>query len=399
MTVIITGLGYFVDMYDLFLFNVVRVQSLKDLGVTGDAITSIGVEILYMQMIGLLLGAIVWGILSDKLGRKVCLFSSILIYSLATLACGFVEDTSTYGWLRFISGFGLAGEVGMGITLITEHMDSKRRGMGVALFAAMGFLGILAASIASETLFWRDAYILGGVAGLILLFTRTLLSESPMFQALNEKTHNRGNFKIILFNPELRKRYFCTILAAAPIPFMVIIYTFAAEIGAAMGISEPLKVSIAGGCFQVFLIISDIFCSAYSDKIRSRKKVIHYVKLACFLVLLAFLILPKQTAFEFYFFICLFGLTLGYWVLINTIAAEQFGTNIRATVATTIPNFVRSFSIVFAVAFQLLRQVDVTFALAVIGITVFTISIVAMRGIEETYGKNLDYQDGLKQHV
>lgn len=392
-TVIITGLGYFVDMYDLFLFNVTRVASLTDMGLTGDAITETGVFILNMQLFGLVLGSFCWGILADRLGRKSCLLASIVLYSIASLLCGIVQTPEQYTWLRFFAGFALAGEVGLSITLITERMTPTTRGKGVALFAALGFVGILCASFVSELMDWRTAYIVGGVAGLVLLVARSLLMESTMFEAMKERTNMRGDLRIIFTNPILLRRYVCSILAGVPITYCVLLYTFSPEIALSMGIAAPVTAAIASGVFQVFLIMGDFGSALVSDRLRSRKKTISIMKGLAFLTLAAFVFWPKDTPFEYYFFMGLFGLSVGYWVLMNTIAAEQFGTNIRGTAATTIPNLTRASVIVFALIFKEYRHIDTVMVVGLLGLFAFIVSGLALKGLQESYGKALDYNE------
>lgn len=393
LTVAITGLGYFIDMYDLFLFNVTRAPSLTELGLSGDKLVTTGANILYLQIAGLLLGSFIWGTLADKMGRKTCLFISIFLYSATTFACGLVQQVEHYMLLRFIAGFALSGEVGIGITLISEHLQAGRRGMGVALFAAMGFCGILVAGLVSELVGWRDAYLWGGGLGFALLLARTLLPESLIYTEAKKKNTLQGDLRLIFTNAALRKRYICSILAAAPVAYCVLLYTFAPEIARGMSIEEPVKSTIASGVFQTFLIASDIIGAFVSDKIKNRKKVIGIFQLSGLAVLIVFLLWPKSSALDYYIFSGAFGLSLGSWVLLYTMSAEQFGTNIRGVAATTIPNFARATIVPITFAFNELRHIDVIFAVGLVGFFVLFLAIAALKGLEETYQKDLSYSD------
>src|SRR5512147_704776 len=102
LPVIVAALGYFVDIYDLVLFSIVRVPSLKGIGIAGPELINKGVMLLNMQMIGMLLGGILWGILGDRKGRLKIMFGSIFIYSLANLANGMVTSIEAYAARRFI---------------------------------------------------------------------------------------------------------------------------------------------------------------------------------------------------------------------------------------------------------------------------------------------------------
>src|SRR5882762_615963 len=110
--VIVAALGYFVDIYDLLLFSIVRRPSLSALGVPDEELFGQGEFLLQVQMGGLLLGGLIWGIMGDKRGRLSVLFGSILMYSLANIGNGFVTNVTQYAALRFIAGLGLAGELG-----------------------------------------------------------------------------------------------------------------------------------------------------------------------------------------------------------------------------------------------------------------------------------------------
>ncbi|GAC1302174.1 MAG: hypothetical protein NVSMB24_06340 [Mucilaginibacter sp.] len=136
--VLVASLGYFVDIYDLLIFLIVRKESLLGIGVKPTDVLSTGLSIINWQMFGLLLGGILWGVLGDKLGRIKVLFGSIALYSLANFANGLVHDPTTYAVIRFIAGIGLAGELGAGITLVTETLSKEKRGYGTMIVGGAG---------------------------------------------------------------------------------------------------------------------------------------------------------------------------------------------------------------------------------------------------------------------
>lgn len=391
-TVIVTGLGYFVDIYDMLIFNMARVISLTDLGLTGDAVTQTGIYILNLQMVGLLVGGIVWGMLSDRMGRKACLFASILIYSLGTLACGFVQDVDHYAILRLICGFGLAGEVGVGATLITEKLTAEQRGLGVGLFAAMGIFGAVAAGVAIELVDWRTAYIIGGIGGLLLLLARAKIMESGIYGKMERHDAPVGSLLAILKRPACRRKYIAGILIGVPIYFAIsIMWTLAPELGRAMDIAEPLQPHIVIATGYFFMTLSGFLTALLSDWLRSRKKTVLICQLAGLAVFIAILAMPHASAFSYYVMTALLGFTAGYWTIMITLGAEQFGTNLRATASTTISNFVRAATIPMTLGFTALKADGPIMAAFIIGIIVYAIAILAGKWLEETYGKELDY--------
>src|SRR5689334_4478749 len=187
LPVLVAALGYMVDMYDLFLFSIVRVPSLRSLNLSGDSIMKDGVMLLNFQMAGMLVGGIVWGIMGDKKGRLSVLFGSILIYSLANIGNGMVTSVGAYATLRFIAGFGLAGELGAGMTLVTEILPARLRGYGATLVATMGVMGALLAYLVSFFFDWRIAFFIGGGLGLLLMILRIKVFESGIFMKLKQK--------------------------------------------------------------------------------------------------------------------------------------------------------------------------------------------------------------------
>lgn len=392
VTVLITSLGYLVDMFDLFLYNMMRVKSLTDLGYSGDALTQAGLMIANGQMAGIFLGAVVFGVLGDKYGRKKCLFASILIYSLGSLASATVQSAETYAIARFVSGFGLAGELGLGLTLIAEKMHSQKRGYGAMIFISLGFIGVLLAALAAEFIYWRYSYILGGVAGLILMLARSRLAESGMFMTLNQKTNNFNSFKILLFEPKLRQQYLSAILFVLPIVFIAqIVFSLAPEHARSLGIKDEVQVHVVLAIGYTAYILGDLLAIMLSEKLRSRKQAgLAFLCWGIF-VLLTFMVFQPSSVQGFYVLSGLIGLSIGIWMIGCLWAAEMFGTNIRATVVTTVPNFARGLTIVMNLIYAELKFLGSFHAMTIIGVVVFALAYFSWRKLPETYGRDLDY--------
>ncbi|WP_345267141.1 MFS transporter [Nibrella viscosa] len=391
--VMVAALGYLVDMYDLFLFSVVRVPSLKAIGVTGDALLSDGIFLLNMQMTGMLIGGVLWGVMGDKRGRLSVLFGSILLYSLANIGNGLVNTVGQYALLRFIAGVGLAGELGAGVTLVTEVLPKEIRGYGTTIVATMGVLGAILAYFMADLFDWRISYFIGGGLGLMLLVLRINVFESAAFVRAKEKNVQRGNL-LMLFNNKARfLKYLQCILIGLPIWFVVgILITFSPEFGQALGLSEPVvagKAVMLAFTGQVFGDIASGFLSQY---LKSRKKVILLFVLLSAVFIVVYLLVPVKDITAFYIICTLLGFANGYWALFVTIAAELFGTNLRATVATTVPNFVRGAVIPLAGLFTLFKPSLGTIASAlVVGAITLAVALFALAYLEETFKKDLDY--------
>ena len=390
--VMVAALGYLVDMYDLFLFSVVRVPSLIELGVVGDQLLPEGIVLLNMQMAGMLIGGILWGVMGDKRGRLSVLFGSIIMYSLANIANGFVTSLEMYAVLRFIAGVGLAGELGAGITLVTEVLPKEIRGYGTTLVATLGVLGAILAYFVADLFEWRVSYFVGGGLGLMLLVLRFNVFESGMFQHLKEKSVSRGDFLSIFTNKKRLTKYIMSIVVGLPIWFVVgILITFSPEFAAAKGIAgiEAGKAVMLAFTGQVF---GDIFSGLLSQYLKSRKQVIALFIILSVVMMVLYLMLPVSEAFSFYMICAFLGFCNGYWTLFITIAAELFGTNIRATVATTIPNFVRGATIPLASLFVYFKgPMGVIQAGLVLGIATAVLALVSLAFLEETFTKDLDY--------
>ncbi|MFA9290248.1 MAG: MFS transporter [Solirubrobacteraceae bacterium] len=403
--VIISALGYFVDVFDLILFGMVRVTSLKSIGITEPSkIESVGMMIDNFQMFGMLLGGLLWGIIGDKKGRLYVLFGSILTYSIANIANGFILTEEWYAFWRFVAGLGLAGELGAAITLVTEVLSKEKRGLGTSFVAGVGVLGAVFGAIFIKTIGlenWRIAYIIGGIMGLILLVLRFNISESKIFENNKSNSIERGNF-FILFKKERFITYFSLILVALPIWYIIQLYAkFSPELVTALNITvEDNTVIATNSIMYIYLGLSfgDISSGFISNLIKSRKKT-----LLIFLSLMLFLIgifwnIGITNISTFYILIFCLGFSGGYWSIFVTVAAEHFGTNIRSTVTNTAPNFVRGFVVVINSVYLFLKnneilKLDTIQANILVGLIVFSFSFFALKNLKETFGKDLDYNE------
>jgi MFS family permease len=384
-----------VDMYDLFLFTIVRVPSLTDIGVQKTEMLGTGIHLLNLQMAGLLIGGIVWGILGDKRGRLSVLFGSILIYSLANIGNGFVTTVDQYAALRFIAGFGLAGELGAGITLVSEILPKAIRGYGTTLVALMGLPGSIAAYFVVNIFDWRTSYIVGGVLGLMLLIMRISVLESGMFAHLKSKNVKRGDVSLIFGSAKRTLKYLFSIFIGFPIWFVVgILITFSPELAEHLNISEPIAAGKATMLAFTGQVFGNLIAGILSQYLKSRKKVVGLFILSSLVLVLIYLKVPLGSANSFYTVCFFLGLFNGYWALFITVAAELFGTNLRATVATSVPNFVRGAIIPLAWMFRtMIGGLGEINSALVTGLIAFAIALVSLRFLEETFSKDLDYVD------
>lgn len=394
LTILIAALGYFVDIYDLVLFSVVRVDSLKAIGLQDDALLSTGAYLLNMQLAGFLIGGLLWGVMGDRMGRKKVLFGSILIYSLANIANAFVTTVDQYALCRLIAGIGLAGEIGAGITLVAELMPRHLRGYGTTFVAAVGVSGGVLAGWTGHMFEWQNAYIFGGLMGLALLLLRVGVAESLMFKHAQHNSHaQRGNVLLLINNRARFLRYLACILIGVPIWYAVgVLITFTPEIGRAMGIAQPLFVATALPLCYLGLTFGDIASGLISQKMQSRKKVIAlFIALAGLSCAGLFVMGPHLGAMGYYGFCLLIGFCIGYWVLMLTTAAEQFGTDLRATVTTSVPNFVRGTAVICTSAFVMLKSMGVVESAMIVGLCAFTAAFIALAFLKETFHTDLDF--------
>jgi len=393
LLVLVASLGYFVDIYDLVIFSVVRVQSFQDIGVPAEGMRTGGEYVLNMQMIGLLLGGVLWGIIGDKYGRVKVLFGSILMYSLANTANGFVNDIHSYAWIRFIAGIGLAGELGAGVTLVSESMPREKRGYGTMLIAGIGVLGAVVAFYVTEHFAWRNAYFVGGGMGLVLLLMRVGTFESGMFTQALQKNIVKGKFTMLFQSKERFLRYLYCLLIGLPIWFVVgILITQAPEFGNALGATETL--SAGKGIMYAYIGISlgDIFAGLFAQLTKSRKKAVFMFQLLIIISSLWYLTSTGITPSKFVWLAFFMGFAVGYWATFVTIASEQFGTNLRATVATTAPNFVRGALVPSTFLFELLvHQYNIITAAIIMVLLLSGIAVFALTQLKESFDRDLNY--------
>ncbi len=399
LPVIIAALGYFVDIYDLLLFGIVRIPSLNDLGLDPN---TTGVRILNWQMFGLLVGGILWGMLGDKKGRLSVLFGSIITYSLANIACGFLPHIDfmdkglAYMTLRFIAGVGLAGELGAGVTLVSESLPKELRAIGTSIVAGFGLMGAVVANFTVELSgSWNVAYWIGGGMGIALLLLRVGVVESGLYKDIqSDKEVKKGSLWMFFTNKQRFFKYLRCIFIGLPTWFCIgILAMFANEFAAAHGITETVKPGMAIMWAYVGISAGDFLSGFISHWLKSRKKAILYMILFTLLGVILLLFSPVKTANMYYFYCIWLGLGTGYWAMFVTVGAEQFGTNIRATAATTIPNFVRGLVVVMTLMYEYFRDASssVIWAGAGVAFFAFLLGIYSTITVPETHNKDLDF--------
>jgi MFS transporter, putative metabolite:H+ symporter len=394
MAVLVAALGYFVDIYDLILFGVVRRASILGIGVPEAQVLDVGVHLLNMQMGGMLVGGIIWGVLGDKRGRLSVLFGSIILYSLANIANGLVHTVGAYSAVRFIAGLGLAGELGAGITLVSELLTKEWRGYGTAIVATVGICGGIVGATVGDLVNWRTAYFIGGGLGLALLILRIGVIESGMF----EKTRMlaevpRGNLLGLLWPARRLRKYLSVILVGVPIWFVVgALIILSPELGKALGMNPAPSGGRAVLFCYVGLAVGDLASGVLSQIFRSRKKIVGSFILITAIFMVVYFTVGASSLTAFYATCIGLGLGVGYWAVFVTVASEQFGTNIRATVTTTAPNFVRGAVVPINLAVQSLRpQIGHAKAAILVGVIVVSLALIALGNLDETHGKDLDY--------
>lgn len=395
VAVVVAALGYFVDIYDLLLFGIIRIPSLNDLGLTQEQITTDGELILTWQMWGLLIGGILWGVMGDKKGRLSVLFGSIILYSLANIANGFVQTVDQYKWIRLIAGIGLAGELGAGITLVSELTAKEKRGIATSLVAGIGLTGAVVAFIMKENFSWRVCYFIGGGLGLLLLVLRISVFESGMFHETKKLNVSRGNLLLFFNNGDRFKRYITSILIGLPTWFVIgVLVTFSSEFGKQMGITEKIDPGKSIMFAYAAISLGDIAIGFVSQWFKSRKKALYlFYAITALFMILYFTIQWNGSAMQMYWICAGLGFGTGFWAIFVTMGAEQFGTNIRATAATTIPNMVRGMLAIFILPlFQGLRNVTNYYTGGwIAAVIIMVIGTAAIILTKETFGKDLNY--------
>lgn len=396
LPVIVAALGYFVDIYDLVLFSIVRKPSLKALGLTDKQIEVQGLGLLNIQMIGMLIGGIAWGILGDKKGRLSVLFGSILMYSSANIANAFVTDITQYAILRFIAGVGLAGELGAGITLVSEILHKDHRGWGATIVATVGVSGAILASILGLNFSWTTCYIIGGVLGFALLALRFGVFESGMYEKAKTSEHAMGSLKILFSNRNSLIKYLKCILIGLPIWYCIgILITLSPELGKELGIVGEIKPPLSIMYCYAGVTLGDLASGVLSQYIKSRKRVLEYFVGATFLMVIAYFFMRGQRVSNFYLLFSALGFAAGYWAVLIVATAEHFGTNLRATVTTSVPNFIRASLVPISLAYTGIQALGIhkLQSALIVGIICCVIAFFAARWLDETHGKDLDYYE------
>ena len=402
IAVVVAALGYFVDIYDLLLFTIVREPSLRDLGVNmfdGKEVLAASAKIINWQMVGLLIGGIVWGIMGDRKGRLSVLFGSIILYSVANFITGYVQNTDQYAYARFVAGIGLAGELGAGITLVSELLPKSKRGVGTSLVAGIGLFGAVFAYFTFKfTNDWRLCFKIGGGLGIALLFLRISVSESGMFKQVRQQNISRGNLLMFFNNAQRFKKYILAILIGLPTWYVIgILVNYSNRFAAAFYGDNKIESGRAIMYAYAAIAIGDITVGLVSQYFKSRKKALYLFYLFTILSGILFFSGAVKTDAWMYIACALLGFSTGFWAIFVTMGAEQFGTNLRATAATTIPNMVRGalplINIMFLDVFQKSWGWDIVKSGIVTGVIIMSITLIAAYFTEETFHKDLDYTE------
>ncbi len=394
MAVIVSALGFFVDVYDLLLFGIIRKPSLTDLGLSPQEVLEQGEFIISIQMVGLLMGGILFGILGDRKGRLSVLFGSILLYSIANILNGMVTNTTQYTILRFIAGVGLAGELGAGITLVNELLSKEKRGIASAMIASFGILGAVTAFVMKELFDWRTCYYIGGALGLGLLVLRLQVKESSMFKAIVHTDVPRGNFLMFFSNRRRAILYLRCVMIGIPAWYIIgVLVTFSDQFGKEFGIDgvDPGKAIM----YQYMAIaFGDLTAGLLSKYLRSRKKALYiFYGITALFLILYFVLRGGGSAQSLYWICAGLGFGAGFSVIYITMSAEQFGTNLRATAAVTIPNMVRGALPLILLLFKGMRGWTGSYVTGawITGLILMLIAVIAAWGLEDSYGKSLDF--------
>jgi MFS family permease len=398
IAVIVAALGYFVDIYDLLLFTIVKAPSVRAVGATDITILADSTRIINWQMIGLLIGGVIWGILGDKKGRLSVLFGSIILYSIANFATGYVQTVDQYALCRFIAGLGLAGELGAGITLVTELLPKEKRGLGTSLVAGIGLSGAIVAyfTFKFSNDDWRFCYKLGGILGVMLLLLRIKVAESGMYKNLQHAKVMKGNFLMFFTNKKRFIKYIMAIAIGLPTWFAIGILInqsdkFGKEFFGSTTIESGRSIMFA----YIAIAIGDVLIGFISQYFKSRKKALLLFYVMTVLAVIIFFSPLNNSDAAMYAACCFLGFGTGFWAIFVTMGAEQFGTNLRATAATTIPNMVRGslplMNLLFKNLFLDKLKWNMWQSGIVTGTIVLLITFIAFYFTEETYHKDMDY--------
>jgi len=396
IAVIVAALGYMVDIYDLVLFTIVRMKSLQDLGLTPSEVDDKGLILLNIQMIGMLIGGIFWGILGDKKGRLSVLFGSIIMYSIANILNGMVQTIDQYYILRFVAGFGLAGELGAGITLVAELMSKENRGWGTTIVATVGVFGAVVAGLIFKFSNgdWRLCYYIGGGLGILLLFLRVGVFESGMFGKLKDLDVKRGSLSLIFTSRKRLSKYIKCVLMGLPTWFTIgLVVSFSPEFAKIQGVEGIKDASVPITCCYIGITIGDFVSGLLSQLLKTRRKIMLLFLSLSLISFIWFYNIHNYTSTMYYIFFILLGISVGFWAILVTIATESFGTNLRATVTTTVPNFVRGSLVLITILYKALQSQGLNRldAVLITGLFCVGLSLWMAWKSEETYGKDLDY--------
>jgi putative MFS transporter len=392
--ILFAGLGYFVDIFDLLLFAVVRVASVRDLG-AGDRTIEVGTLLQNSQLIGLMVGGLVWGMLGDRRGRRSALYGSILLYSVANIANAFVTSVPQYALWRFIAGFGLAGELGAALTLVSEMVDRHQRGTATTLVATLGVMGAVAAAIVGELVSWRTAYLIGGGLGLALLVLRVRLPDSAMFGRTRDRGVRRGDIWRLVSHPDRAARYLRAILIGVPVWFSAgILLTFSPEFAKDLGVVGEVTSGRAVLAYYASTTLGDFSSGILSQWLHSRRKAVAIYYAFCIVGFIVYLSGLVTTPAVFYAICAWLGVATGFWAVMVTMAVEQFGTDLRATAATSVPTFVRASAVPMTLAFLAMRpHLGSVVAASLLGVVAMTLASLALWRQPETYGRDLDFTE------
>lgn len=394
LLIVVAALGYFVDIYDLIVFNVVKNESLQHLGFFGDELKKYEIYLFNLQMTGMLLGGLLWGVMGDKKGRVSVLFGSIFLYSIANIANAFVVNIDQYAMVRFIAGIGLAGELGAGITLVAENMPKEKRGYGTMVIVTFGALGAVVAGLVGKSFGWQTTYIVGGGLGLLLLLLRAGAYESGMYQNLLHHSHiKRGNLLSLFKKSSLFLKYLSCILIGLPIWYAIgVLVNLSPRFAEANGLQDGINVADSVMFAYLGLSVGDLASGLLSQFMKSRKKVV-FIYLGLSLILMLVYLFNQSVSVSYYKWMCFgLGFATGYWALFVTIASEQFGTNIRSTVTNTVPNFVRGAVVPITLSFAYLsKSFGVVSAALWVGLVCLILAFAATLYIKDSFSKDLNY--------
>jgi MFS transporter, putative metabolite:H+ symporter len=390
----VASLGYFVDIYDLIVFNVVKNESLMALGFSGESLKNSEIYLFNIQMTGMLIGGLLWGILGDVKGRVSVLFGSILLYSIANIANALVTTIDAYALWRFIAGLGLAGELGAGITLVSENMHKSKRGYGTMIIVTFGALGAVVAGLVGKNFGWQTTYIIGGCMGLALLLLRAGIFESSMYSNVAaNKTVKRGNLALLIRNKTSFMKYLACIAIGLPVWFVIGVLV---NLSNRFGSENGLDISVADCVMFAYLGLSagDLLSGLLSQLLKSRKKVVFAYVTTCLLLSLIYLFADLNSVLAYKVISFLLGAATGYWALFVTIASEQFGTNIRSTVTNTVPNFVRGAVVPITLSFKwLTNSYSIATSACIVGIICCVLAFISTYYLEESFDKDLNYTE------